>query len=400
MLGTIANLNQDGSPRDPQTGPAPGGTVDRGVQVTNLGDTGIASLGLHLPPLAMTVEELAALRGVDPEKFLVGLECREFSLCPERFGVIDLAAEAARRALARWDGDPADLGMIAVGTESAVDMSRPLSAFVADRLNLRGSIRSYEVKHACYGGTLALRQALEWHASGAARGKAALVIAADIALYAPGDPGEATQGAGAVAFIVDKPDVASVEIVSYPYSDPELDFYRPVGEEYPIVDGKLSLECYKRAAEACFRALIAGEDPEQILERFEKLCFHVPFPKMVRKTVVRLGEVFGWTAERATHFFKEKVEPTMLWNKLSGNAYTASLWISVAHALNGLKRGERIAAFSYGSGFGSELLALIAGPRAAEGAWVVDIERDLDTRGKVDAEAYLRLRGLPVLAPA
>lgn len=355
--------------------------------------TGIASMGLHLPPLAMRVEDLAELRGEDPQKYLVGLECSEFSLCPPEFGIIDLAAEASRRALSRWDGELSDIGMIVVGTESAVDMSRPLSAFVAERLGLRGHVRSYEVKHACYGGTLALRQALEWRMSGAARGKAALVVAADVALYAPGDPGEPTQGAGAVAFIVDSPDVASIETVSYPYSDPAFDFYRPVGNEYPIVDGKLSLECYRRAAVECFQALCAGEDPEKILHHFEAVCFHVPFPKMVRKTVLRLGEAFGWGAERVNELFKDKVEPTMLWNKLSGNAYTASLWISVARALKGRRTGERIAAFSYGSGFGSELLSLVAGPRAYDGAWAEDIEKDLAARGRVDAEAYKRLRG-------
>jgi len=149
-------------------------------------ETGIASMGLQLPPLAMPVEELAALRGVDPNKYLIGLGCSEIALCPPDFGIVELSAGAARRALSRWDGDVADIGMIAVGTETAVDMSRPLSAFVADRLGLAGRIRSYEVKHACYGGTLALRQACEWRMSGAARGKAALVIAADIALYEPG----------------------------------------------------------------------------------------------------------------------------------------------------------------------------------------------------------------------
>jgi hydroxymethylglutaryl-CoA synthase len=356
-------------------------------------------MGLHLPPLAMRVEDLAELRGEDPQKYLVGLECSEFSLCPPEFGIVDLAAEAARRALSRWDGQLSDIGLIVVGTESAVDMSRPLSAFVAERLELRGHVRSYEVKHACYGGTLALRQALEWRMSGAAQGKAALVVAADVALYAPGDPGEPTQGAGAVAFVVGRPDVASIETVSYPYSDPAFDFYRPIGDAYPTVDGKLSLECYRRAAVECFQALFAGEDPEKILEHFEALCFHVPFPKMVRKTVLRLGEAFGWGAERVNELFKDKVEPTMLWNKLSGNAYTASLWISVAQALQGRRAGERIAAFSYGSGFGSELLSLVAGPLAVEGAWAADIEKDLAGRGRIDAEAYQRLRGLPGLAP-
>jgi hydroxymethylglutaryl-CoA synthase len=99
--------------------------------------------------------------------------------------------------------------------------------------------------------------------------------------------------------------------------------------------------------------------------------------------------------------FRQKVEPTMLWNKLCGNAYTASLWISVASALKGLKQGQRIAAFSYGSGFGSELLSLVAGPRAREGAWAEDVERDLARRGRVGAEEYSRLRaGRPLLASA
>ncbi len=364
--------------------------------------TGIASIGLHLPPLSMMVEELAHLRGEDPQKYLVGLGCSEFSLCPPEYTVVDLAAEASRRALERWDGDQADIGMIAVGTESAVDMSRPLSAFVAERLGRSGSLRAYEVKHACYGGTLALRQATEWRLSGAARGKAALVVAADVALYEQGDPGEPTQGAGAVAFVVGRPEIAEIEPVSYTYSDPVFDFFRPVGHEYPIVDGKLSLECYKRAAESCFRALVQERDPEKALETFAAICFHVPFPKMVLKAVMRVGESFGLTRERVEKFFHDKVEPTMLWNKLSGNAYTASLWISVARALQGLQTGQRVAAFSYGSGFGSELLSLVAGPKAAAGSWAQDIERDLAARKRVDASAYSALRklGKPSFAPA
>ena len=359
--------------------------------MTNV-ETGIASIGLHLPPLAMPVEELAALRGVDPDKYLIGLGCSEISLCPPEFGIVDLASEAARRALSRWDGELEDIGMIAVGTETAVDMSRPLSAFVAEELGLVGHIRSYEVKHACYGGTLALRQACEWRMSGAARDKAALVVAADIALYEQGDPGEPTQGAGAVAFVVDRPEIATVGLDSHTWSEPAFDFYRPVGESYPRVDGKLSLECYKKAAVECFNALSEGRNPAEVMERFSAICFHVPFPKMVRKAFHLVGEVAGWSAERVQQLYSEKVEPSMLWNRLSGNSYTASLWIAVANALQGLKPGEQVAAFSYGSGFGSEILSLIAGPRAKDADWAQDIERDIERRGRVDASAYNLLR--------
>lgn len=354
--------------------------------------TGISSIGLAFPPLGMDLDHLARLRGVDPAKYKIGLGCERMALCPPGYGVVELSTTAAERALSRWDGDRSQIGLIAVGTETSVDMSRPLSAWVADRLGLAGAVRSYEVKHACYGGTLAVRQAAEWKLSGAARDKAALVIAADVALYAPGDPGEPTQGAGAVAMVVDTPDVATIESESHAWSEPEFDFWRPVGERYPRVDGPLSLDCYRRAAERCFRALVRDRDPEAVLAELSAMCFHVPFPKMVRKAVSRIGEAFGWDEARIEQLFRDKVAPTMIWNRLVGNAYTASLWIAVANALRGLTEGQRIAAFSYGSGFGAELLVLHAGPRAAIGAWARDADADLQGRQDVDGPAYERLR--------
>lgn len=100
--------------------------------------SGIASIGLHLPPLAMGVEELAHLRGEDPAKFTIGLGCQAMSLCPPDYDVVELSVVAAERALSRWEGDRERIGLLAVGTESAVDMSRPLSAWVAERLGAPG----------------------------------------------------------------------------------------------------------------------------------------------------------------------------------------------------------------------------------------------------------------------
>ncbi|MNC95114.1 hypothetical protein D3C83_121470 [compost metagenome] len=64
----------------------------------------------------------------------------------------------------------------------------------------------------------------------------------------------------------------------------------------------------------------------------------------------------------------------------------------MANALQGLSPGERIAAFSYGSGFGAELLSLVAGPRAKEGAWAADIEKDVANRRMITAQDYRTLR--------
>lgn len=355
--------------------------------------SGIASIGLQLPSLYMPVTQLAELRNVDPNKYTKGLGCMDIALCPEGQDAASLAVGAAKRALSRWNGTLEDIGLIALGTESAKDMSRPLSAWVAEALGLCGAVRSYEVKHACYGGTLALRQALEWKWSGAGAGKAALVIASDVALYSVGDPGEPTQGAGAVAMIIDEPTVAAVSRGSIAFSSPAFDFWRPVGHSFPSVDGQLSLECYKRAVTECFTALIGDRDATEVLAGYRALCFHVPFPKMVKKAVLHLGNELGWSQQETEHLYLSKVEDTLEWNQLTGNAYTASLWISVARALVGLREGAPVAAFSYGSGYGAELLELTAGPVAASAPWVCDVEEDLRARKPLDMWGYETLRG-------
>ncbi len=84
-------------------------------------DTGIASIGLDLPPLAMPVEELALLRGVDPDKYRIGLGCSELSLCPPEFSIVDLASEAARRARMRVTHEPETMQSAAVARK---EMSR------------------------------------------------------------------------------------------------------------------------------------------------------------------------------------------------------------------------------------------------------------------------------------
>lgn len=360
--------------------------------MTNVPPTGIASLGLALPSLALPVERLAALRGVDPAKYAIGLGCKTIALCDEGEDVVTLATRAAERALARWGGDRSRIGLLAVGTETAKDMSRPLSAFVAEKLGLSGSIRSYEVKHACYGGTLALRQAVEWRRSGAAGTKAALVIAADVALYALEDGGEPTQGAGAVAFVVDEPLLADVATRSYAFSEPAFDFWRPVGQSFPSVDGPLSLDCYVKAASSCFGELVRDVDAPTSIDAATYACFHVPFPKMVAKAVKGIGESLGWDETTTATFFREKVDPSMAWNREVGNAYTASTWIAVAHALAGRELGESLLAFSYGSGYGAELLTLRAGELAKAAAYRADIDADLASRRVIEADEYVRLR--------
>lgn len=355
-------------------------------------DFGISALGMAIPQYALPLTEFAKLRGVNPAQYTESLGCEVMGLCSPQQNVITLAVQAAQRAINNWQGNKEQIGLVVVASESAIDMSRPLSSWVMSELGLKGNIRTYEVKHACYGGTVAVRQALEWHLAGNAKGKVALVIATDVAMYAPLHSGEPTQGAGAVAMIIGNPDIAAIHPTSYSWSEPQFDFWRPIGNPYPEVNGRLSLTSYITATLECFKQLATQDALSNYLDEFNYICFHVPFPKMVFKAIKKLGEYCGWAAEHILEQYQTKILPTMQWNQQIGNSYTASLWFAVANALTRLQPKQQCLAFSYGSGCGAELLTLQCSANQAQSTWQQELAHDLTQRTFIDAKFYQKIR--------
>src|SRR5262249_38088572 len=139
--------------------------------------------------------------------------------------------------------------------ETAVDHAKPVAIFVHDLLGVGPHCRVWELKHACYAGTAALMTALDWVRAGGRRPRRALVIAADIARYGIGTPGEPTQGAGAVAMLVGAdPQALVLGEETGTFADNVHDFWRPLGRREALVDGRYSIDCYLRELEGAFGA--------------------------------------------------------------------------------------------------------------------------------------------------
>ena len=95
--------------------------------------------------------------------------------------------------------------------------------------------------NACYGGTNALINTLNWVSSPYWDGRLGIVVAADLAVYEEG-PARPTGGAGAIALLVSRNPKIAINPTRCSYMDHQYDFYKPVpGSEYPTVNGKLSL---------------------------------------------------------------------------------------------------------------------------------------------------------------
>ena len=134
-----------------------------------------------------------------------------------------------------------------MGTESLIDKSKSVKTVIMQLFEESGNsdVEGVSSTNACYGGTAALFNSVDWIESSSCDGRLAMVVCADIAVYEPG-PARPTGGVGAVAMLIG-PNASIVLERGLRASRfaHNYDFYKPdLTSPYPIVDGQLSVKCY------------------------------------------------------------------------------------------------------------------------------------------------------------
>jgi hydroxymethylglutaryl-CoA synthase len=285
-------------------------------------NAGLSGLSLYVPRPRVELDALAGWTGADPAK-LRAVVGDAFRVPQPDEDVYTMAAAAVLRLLRAYEVDPARVGMLALGTESSLDNAVGaviVRGMVDDALRQAGraplprAVEVPEVKHACLGGMYALKSALRYvQTDGADR--VAIVVAADIAQYERGSSGEPTQGAGAVAMLVEpRARLLALDLRTSGSSSDERgwDFRKPTarhfmaeypescrGErDFPVFNGKYSTVCY---VEAVVRALHSaharrGGDPRALLRGPAALLLHRPYDRM---PLVALGAAWVWACVRA-----------------------------------------------------------------------------------------------------
>ena len=379
----------------------------------------------------------APVKGEDPGKYTKGIGI-EYSSLPDVYeDIVTMGANAAKRLMDRKGLTPDDIGRIDVATESAFDNSKPVSTYVAGCLEqvYDGDFHHAnkgERKFACLSGTQVIDDAYNWIRAGRNRGRAALVIATDTALYERGDPGEATQGAGAVAMLVDEdPDVVALSTEQGYGSADETDFLKP-NQQFPSVDGKRSIQVYlarMREALEDYESVAGDTHPDD----FVYFPFHTPYPGMVRKAALlgyrhitrgtdiedaladdigmqpREADFAEWDdyeeairaymdelkeTRRYREWYERAIDPTVRIAGQVGNWYTGSVHLARLSALRAAAEedadlvGEKLLVGSYGSGAQAEIHAETVQDGWREGVEAVDVEARLDDRYDLSYEEY------------
>jgi len=422
---------------------------------------GIDDIAIYIPQLYVEASDFARERGLDPVKLERGLGIGQMSIVDTNQDPACLAANACLKIMQKNKLTPDEIGRLYVATESSFDESKAMNSYVIGMLEqvygeeTFGHCGGIECKFACVSGSYALYDNTNWIRAGESEDKHALVVVSDIAKYDLGSSGEVTQGAGAIAMLLnDKPRLLEFDpkVTSTSIKN-EYDFYRPFGKETPIVHGQYSnllyliqvknaLIDYKRKVKKT--GLIKLKEGETILDHIDYLNMHLPYSNMGKKALAYLVR-HEWRAlprwekiikeigmeepipkdprgtiesvlqdaefmtkdhqftklftntEKYVELYESKLASSLIASKMIGNLYTASLYLGFRSSLEfeyqkGVDlEGKRVGFCSYGSGASAMIFSGVIQPEYEQVVKDMNLEAEIGPRTKLSLDEYEEL---------
>jgi hydroxymethylglutaryl-CoA synthase len=320
---------------------------------------GIDTIAFYTSHYALDLAALAEARGIDPEKFHVGLGQHRMGVPAPDEDIVTLAANAALRAIRHIDSD--SIEMLLFATESGIDQSKAAGIYVHHLLGLSERCRVIELKQACYSATLALQLALPFLRQ--YPNKKILLIASDVARYGLGTSGESSQGCGAVAMVLSaNPRVLALEPEYGAVTDNVMDFWRPNYSSEAFVEGKYSSKLYLTMLEKSWQQYHTWSG--RGFHEHDYYCYHTPVPRLVEKAHQHLAKITGQEKLQDETLYAQ-IGHSLEYGRKIGNSYTASLYIGLTALLDLAKEdltGKRIGFYSYGSGCVAEYFSGVVQP--------------------------------------
>ncbi len=377
--------------------------------------TGIDAIAFDVAKIHLSIKSLANARNIEPEKLEKGLGLLKMTLPDVHQDAVVFAANALTNLIIENKIDLSTIDRIYVGTESAVDSSKPIASYLVGLMeqkfgdNALNACDAVDFTFACIGGVDALQNCIDYIRLNPE--KKTIIVTTDIAKYDLESTGEYTQGAGALALLITQnPRMIAFENHWASSTKGVFDFFKPyrtiskssitgnelnepwhgqleneieIHKPQPVFDGQYSNQCYvDRTRDAYFLYKKISNAPKALYNQWKSIIMHLPYAFQGRRM---LTEIYALDAENELafddkngavyqnalkeisksedykKFVSDKLQPAEMASSLIGNLYTGSIFMGLLSTLcyfyeqNEELAGAKFGFMAYGSGSKSKV---------------------------------------------
>lgn len=413
--------------------------------------TGIDAITFDVAKIHLPIKTLAIARNIEPEKLEKGLGLIKMTLPDTHQDTVVFGANALTKLVQDNNINLNEIARIYVGTESAIDNSKPISSFLVSLMeqkfgeNILSECDVVDFTFACIGGVDALQNCIDFVTLNPT--KKAIVVTTDFAKYDLNSTGEYTQGAGAVAMLItSNPRIIAFENHWATSTKGVFDFFKPyrtiskqqitgnttneswfenleseveIHKDQPVFDGKYSNQCYMdRTRDAYFSFKKIKNTAETVYDTWESIVMHLPYAFQGRRM---LSEIYALDAsnkiisgeENATEyhnklkevsksetyrdFVSQKLQPAEIASSLIGNLYTGSIFMGLLSTLahfhdNKIEVSDKKFGFlAYGSGSKSKVFEGTIQSEWKSAIANINLFETLEKSIEIDFETYEKL---------
>lgn len=413
--------------------------------------TGIDAITFDVAKIHLPIKTLATARNIEPEKLEKGLGLIKMTLPDTYQDTVVFGANTLTKLIEDNKIDLSEIGRIYVGTESAIDSSKPISSFLIALMEQKfgedtlAECDVVDFTFACIGGVDALQNCIDYVKLNPT--KKAIVVTTDFAKYDLNSTGEYTQGAGALAMLVtSNPRIIAFENNWATSTKGVFDFFKPyrtiskesitgnttneswldnleaeieIHKDQPVFDGQYSNQCYMdRTRNAYFSFKKLKNTSETVYNSWKSIIMHLPYSFQGRRMLSEIYALDSETkiisgdesaseyqnklkeiskSEAYKTFVVDKLQPAELASSLIGNLYTGSVFMGLLSTLayfydtkNEIS-GTQFGFLAYGSGSKSKVFEGTIQPEWKSALTETNLFETLEKSTEIDFETYEKL---------
>ena len=136
-------------------------------------DVGIVAMEVYFPSQYVDQSELEDFDGISKGKYTIGLGQAKMGFCSDREDINSLCLTVVQHLVEKNNISYSDIGRLEVGTETIIDKSKSVKTVIMQLFEDSGNtcVEGVDTTNACYGGTAALFNAINWIESSSWDGK-------------------------------------------------------------------------------------------------------------------------------------------------------------------------------------------------------------------------------------